>query len=346
MGLSRPPRAITIDDVAEKAGVSAKTVSRVLNNEPNVRPAKRELVMKAARDLGYRPNPAARSLAGARSFLIAHLHDNPVPEYITAVNSGIYQACRAHGYFLLPEPVDRNAPDFLDRLQSFLMTSRADGVVLTPPLCDDPQVLALLKDNETNYASLSPARQPENTPVMRLDDRQAAKEIVRHLNAFGHRRIAFIAGPPGHNASTGRLEGFLDAMDEAGLSVTPDMIAEGDYSLRSGLEAARRLIATNPRPSAIFAANDDMAVGAMTAIMAAGLQIPTDLSVAGFDDTRLASAVWPALTTIRQPVAEMGRRAAERLMSSDDADHLEEVFDFELIVRQSTGASSEPPGHG
>ena len=131
MGLSRPPRAITIDDVAEKAGVSAKTVSRVLNNEPNVRPAKRELVMKAARELGYRPNPAARSLAGARSFLIAHLHDNPNPEYVTAVNSGIYEACRANGYFLLPEPVDRQAPDFLDRLQSFLMTSRADGVVLT-----------------------------------------------------------------------------------------------------------------------------------------------------------------------------------------------------------------------
>ena len=340
MGLSRPPRAITIDDVADKAGVSAKTVSRVLNNEPNVRPAKRELVMKAARDLGYRPNPAARSLAGARSFLIAHLHDNPVPEYVAAVNTGIYQACRTQGYFLLPELVDREAPDFLERLESFLMMSRADGVVLTPPLCDDPDILALLQESDTAYASLSPARQPENTPVIRLDDQLAATQMVKHLLELGHERIAFIAGPTGHNASTGRREGYFDALREAGLTANPDYLVEGDYSLRSGLEAARKLIEVEPRPTAIFAANDDMAVGAMTAVMAAGLHIPGDLSIAGFDDTRLASAVWPSLTTIRQPVAEMGRRAAERLMNAEQDAPLEEVFDFELIVRQSTGKIS------
>ena len=257
MGLSRPPRAITIDDVADKAGVSAKTVSRVLNNEPNVRPAKRELVMKAARDLGYRPNPAARSLAGARSFLIAHLHDNPVPEYVAAVNTGIYQACRTQGYFLLPELVDREAPDFLERLESFLMMSRADGVVLTPPLCDDPDILALLQESDTAYASLSPARQPENTPVIRLDDQLAATQMVKHLLELGHERIAFIAGPTGHNASTGRREGYFDALREAGLTANPDYLVEGDYSLRSGLEAARKLIEVEPRPTAIFAANDD-----------------------------------------------------------------------------------------
>ncbi|MEL6691811.1 MAG: substrate-binding domain-containing protein, partial [Pseudomonadota bacterium] len=144
----------------------------------------------------------------------------------------------------------------------------------------------------------------------------------------------------GHNASTGRHEGYLDAMNEAGLKVSPELIAEGDYSLRSGLEAAGILIAADPKPTAIFAANDDMAVGAMTAVMAAGLQVPTQISIAGFDDTRLASAVWPPLTTIRQPVAEMGRRAAERLMSSDGDDAVEEVFDFELIIRQSTGKTS------
>ena len=263
-----------------------------------------------------------------------------MPEYITAVNTGIYEACRANGYFLLPEPVDRKAPDFLDRLQSFLMTSRADGVVLTPPLCDDPDILALLKDNGTAYASLSPARQPENTPVMRLDDRLAAMEMVRHLVELGHQRIAFIAGPAGHNASTGRHEGYLDAMNEAGIKVSPDLIAEGDYSLRSGLEAARTLITSDPQPTAIFAANDDMAVGAMTAVMAAGLQVPGQISIAGYDDTRLASAVWPPLTTIRQPVVEMGRRAAERLMKTDDDHGQEEVFDFDLIIRQSTGKVS------
>ena len=129
-------------------------------------------------------------------------------------------------------------------------------------------------------------------------------------------------------------------MNEAGIMVSPDLIAEGDYSLRSGLEAARTLITSDPQPTAIFAANDDMAVGAMTAVMAAGLQVPGQISIAGYDDTRLASAVWPPLTTIRQPVVEMGRRAAERLMKTDDDHGQEEVFDFDLIIRQSTGKIS------
>lgn len=336
MGLTRPPRAVTIDDVADRAGVSAKTVSRVLNNEPNVRPAKRELVLKASRELGYRPNPAARSLAGSRSFLLAHLHDNPVPEYVSAVNEGIYDACRANGYFLLPERVDRDKLDRLERLQTFLMASRADGVILSPPLCDDEDILALLKDTQTPYASLSPAHQPEDTPVMRHDDHEAAKVLVDHLISLGHKRIAMIAGPEGHTASTGRYSGFLAAMHEAGLMVDDSLIMTGDYSIRSGIEAAHKLLDARPRPTAIFAANDDMAVGAMTVLMAAGLKIPEDISIVGHDDTRLASAIWPALTTIRQPVYEMAARAAERLMTPDDAP-LEEVFEFELIVRDSTG---------
>ena len=340
MGLSRIPRAITIDDVADRAGVSAKTVSRVLNNEPNVRATKREIVMKAARDLGYRPNPAARSLAGAKSFLLAHLHDNPVPEYVSAVNTGIYEACRAQGYFLLPEPVDRSRPDFLDRLQQFLMTSRADSVVLSPPLCDDERVISLLEDTETDYASLSPSEAREGVATVRMDDRLAAKDIVKHLISLGHTRIALISGPESGNAAAGRRHGYVDALSEAGLEIDHHAIITGDYSLRSGLEAARFLLARPKPPTAIFAANDDMAVGAMTAIMAAGLSIPKDISVAGFDDTRLASAVWPALTTIRQPVAEMAKRAAERLMASDDGDASDDVFQFELVVRQSTGPAT------
>ena len=337
MGHSRLPRAITIDDVADRAGVSAKTVSRVLNNEPNVRPIKREQVMKAARDLGYRPNPAARSLAGGRSYLIAHLHDNPVPEYVAAVNAGIYAACRAKGYFLLPEPVDRSAPDFLDRLQSFLMTSRVDGVVLTPPLCDDARILDLLHNNSTAYASLSPSRKPKNTPAIRLDDSAAAQDMVEYLISLGHQRIALIAGPPGHTASGARRQGYLNALKQARLRSEGALIVNGDYSLRSGLGAARDLLALPHRPTAIFAANDDMAVGAMTALMAAGLHIPRDVSVAGFDDTRLASLVWPPLTTIHQPIKAMAERAAERLMQPDEEKPLEEVFDFKLITRQSTG---------
>ena len=341
MGLSRLPRAITIDDVADRAGVSAKTVSRVLNNEPNVRPTKREQVLKAARDLGYRPNPAARSLAGGRSYLIAHLHDNPVPEYIAAVNSGIYAACRSNGYFLLPEPVDRRAPDFLDRLQSFLMTSRVDGIVLTPPLCDDQEVLDLLHRNNTAYASLSPTHKSKSTPAVRLDDSAAAQDIVEHLLHKGHKRIALVAGPPGHNASSARHKGYESALKGAGIQVEHKLILSGDYSLRSGMQAGRDLLSLAHRPTAIFAANDEMAAGVMTALLAAGLRIPEDVSVAGFDDTRLASLVWPPLTTIRQPIEAMAQRAAERLMHPDEEGPLEEVFDFKLIIRQSTGPRAE-----
>ena len=337
MGHSRLPRAITIDAVADRAGVSAKTVSRVLNNEPNVRPVKREQVLKAARELGYRPNPAARSLAGGRSYLIAHLHDNPGPEYVASVNNGIYAACRANGYFLLPEPVDSTAPDCLERLQSFLMTSRVDGVILTPPICDDARILDLLNDSSTAYASLSPSRQPKNTPTIRMDDKAAAQEMVEHLIALGHKRIALIAGPPSHMASTARRNGYLAALEQANLSVVPQLTVRGDYSLHSGLQAAQHLLGLADRPTAIFAANDDMAVGAMTAIMASGLQIPADISVAGFDDSRLASLVWPPLSTVHQPVEAMAQRAAERLMRPDEDKLLEEVFDFKLVTRQSTG---------
>lgn len=337
MTFLRKRRPITIDDVALEAGVSAKTVSRVLNNEPNVRPTKRELVLKAARNLGYKPNPAARSLAGARSFLLAHLHDNPVPEYVSAVNQGIYKACRANGYFLLPEPVDSRSSDWLDRIQSFLMTSRADGVILSPPLADNPEVLSLLQNTETPYARLSPANREDKTPSMRMDDSLASQQLTQHLINYGHSKIAYISGPEGHTASTERHKGYIKALTAAYIQIRPDYAAAGDYSMRSGHTAALKFLKMKDRPTAIMAANDDMAVGALTAIMAAGLSIPGDISLTGFDDTRLAAAVWPSLTTVRQPVSAMARRAAERLMVPADDSPLQEMFDFELVVRQSTG---------
>ncbi|CAI8401040.1 MAG: LacI family transcriptional regulator [Hyphomonadaceae bacterium] len=337
MGSARLPRAITIEDVAERAGVSAKTVSRVLNNEPNVRQNKREMVMQASRDLGYRPNPAARSLAGAKSFLIAHLYDNPAPEYIAAANDGIYAACRANGYFLLPEYVDPKANDRLDRLMNFLMTARADGVILTPPLCDDIEVLNILNQTDTPYASLSATHPSIGRPVINHDERAAARDLVLHLIGLGHREIAMITGPAGHNAARVRELGYIDALQQAGLSPRPDFSERGDYTMRSGIVFGQKLLCLPSRPTAIFAANDDMAVGVLTAAFSLGYQIPNDLSVVGYDDNRLASAVWPPLTTIRQPVAEMGRRAAERLMSPDPLQPDRETLDFKLIIRASTG---------
>lgn len=342
MGLDRPYRAVTIDDVAERAGVSAKTVSRVLNNEPNVRPAKREIVLQATRELGYKPNPAARSLAGARSFLIAHLHDNAVPEYVAAANDGIYAACRALGYFLLPERVEPTAEDRIDRLETFLATARPDAVVLTPPLCDDPATIEVLKRAGLRYASVSARTGTTESSVFRHDERQAARDMVNHLISLGHQSIAMIAGPSGHKAASARVDGYHDAMKAAGITTSDVWMKLGDYTMRSGLEAAQQLLDKPDRPTAIFAANDDMAVGALTAALATGLRIPEDISIAGYDDTRLASAVWPPLTTIRQPVREMAKRAAESLMGPNKhAEPEDHVLAFELVIRTSTGP---PPG--
>ncbi|MEL7545204.1 MAG: LacI family DNA-binding transcriptional regulator [Pseudomonadota bacterium] len=338
MALDRPFRAVTIDDVAERAGVSAKTVSRVLNNEPNVRPSKREIVLQATRELGYKPNPAARSLAGARSFLIAHLHDNAVPEYVAAANDGIYSACRSLGFFLLPERVEPDASDRLERLETFLRTARPDAVVLTPPLCDDLATIEVLERMGVRYASVSARRGKNGGAVFRHDERQAAHDMVDHLISLGHNKIAMIAGPSGHKAASARSDGYQEAMLAAGLRIDNSMMELGDYTMRSGLEAAQRLISHEHRPTAIFAANDDMAVGALTAALASGLSIPDDISIAGYDDTRLASAVWPPLTTIRQPVREMAQRAAEHLMRSENSELDDEVLAFELIVRASTGS--------
>jgi LacI family transcriptional regulator len=337
MSLNRRPRAITIDDVAEKAGVSAKTVSRVLNNEPNVRAAKRKIVMEASQALGYRPNPAARSLAGAKSFLLAHLHDNPVPEYVASANEGIYAACRAYGYFLLPQRVELDAADGLARLDAFLLTARPDAVILTPPLCDDVRVTDTLTRAGIPHASLSAAQNTTAEHVLRHDEHRAARELVEYLLHLGHTDIAMITGPEGHKAASTRYDGYVDALRGSGLEVASPLVEHGDYTMRSGLEAAQRLLVKTRKPTAIFAANDDMAVGALTAALALGLRIPEDISIAGYDDTRLASAVWPPLTTIRQPVSEMARRAAERLIQPDDSQPREEILDFELVVRASTG---------
>ncbi len=330
----------TLEDVARRAGVSAKTVSRVLNNEPNVRSETRDHVLGVAKDMGYRPNPAARSLAGARSFLIAHLYDNPNADYVARANRGVYEASRRHGYYLLPEPVDSRGADLIARIETFLETSRVDGVILTPPLSDDADIAALLTHRGVRHVLVSPERRTAGQSSVWMDEAEAGAVITRRLLELGHRRIGFIAGPPQHGAASDRRRGYEDALRDAGLAAEPDLIRGGDFSLRSGLEQGEALLALEQRPTAVFAANDDMAAGVMTAALKSGLAIPEDLSVAGVDASQIGAALWPPLTTIRQPIGEMTRRAADWLMSyprDGDAEPLEERFDFELVERGSTG---------
>ena len=328
----------TIDDVARIAGTSRKTVSRVVNNEPNVSEATRKLVQDAIAALKYRPLTSARSLATNRSFMVGLLYDNRSPSYIMEVQAGVLEACEAQHYSMMVQPLVSASPDFVERVEDILTRHRPDGLILTPPITDHAPLLKSLRRNGIPFASISP-RHPEKQFGVILQEREAAAEMVAHLVALGHACIAHIVGDQGHGAGVWRLAGYRDGLKRAGLKEEPAYMVPGRFSFGSGVAAARKLLALKPRPTAIFAADDDMAVGTIWAASEAGLSVPRDLSVCGFDDTAIATQVWPPLTTIHQPVQEMARRATDELLrlvlGKGGAGMVE--LDYEMRIRASTG---------
>jgi len=331
---------ITIHDVARQSGVSIKTVSRVLNREPNVKADTRDRVQAAVTALKYRPNISARSLAGSKAYLIGVFFDNPSPGYITDVQLGAIARCREEGYHLIVEPID-SAGDVEDQVAPMLATLRMDGVILTPPLSDHPVVLAALEQEGVPYVRIAPGGDLERAPWVSMDDRLAAYEMTKHLIGLGHRDIGFIIGHPDHGASHLRHKGFMDAMADSGLTVKPGRAEQGHFSFRSGFEAAERLLTSDDRPTAVFASNDDMALGVMAVANRLRLNVPETLSIAGFDDTPGAKITWPQLTTVRQPIAAMAGAAADMLLTGVTWEEGEpppsKVLDFELVIRESTG---------
>ncbi|MBU6418015.1 MAG: LacI family DNA-binding transcriptional regulator [Xanthomonadaceae bacterium] len=327
----------TIDDVARVAGTSRKTVSRVLNNEPNVRESTRRQVLDTISALKYRPLTSARSLATNRSFMVGLLYDNRSPSYIMEVQAGVLEACEAQHYSMMVQPLVSATPDFVERTEDILSRHRPDGLILTPPITDHPQLLDSLRRNDIPFASIAPIHAKGCIGVV-LREREAAAAMVAHLVSLGHRRIAHILGDPRHGAGIWRLAGYRDGLRHAGLKENPAYMVQGQFSFESGVAAARRLLALRQRPSAIFAADDDMAIGAIWAASEAGLAVPGDVSICGFDDTTLATQVWPPLTTVHQPVREMGRRATEELLrrvhGKGEAAMVE--VDYEMCIRAST----------
>ncbi|WP_379654075.1 LacI family DNA-binding transcriptional regulator [Pseudoxanthomonas sp. UC19_8] len=308
-----PAARVTINDVARASGTSKKTVSRVLNDEPNVREVVRARVLAAIAELGYHPLASARSLATNRSFTVMLLYDNLSPSYIMEVQAGVLQACQAQDYSMMVQPLAYPAPELVERVRHLLSRHRPDGLILTPPLTDHPQLLAHLRATGLPFASIAPG-DPQGCIGVMLREREAAAEMVDHLVALGHRRIAHIIGDPRHGAGVWRLAGFRDGMQRAGLEERADYMVQGRFSFESGVAAARRLLALAERPSAIFAADDDMATGAIWAAAEAGVSVPRELSICGFDDTNIATQIWPPLTTIHQPVREMGQCATDQLL--------------------------------
>ncbi len=336
--------SITIHDVAERAGVSIKTVSRVLNKEPNVRPATRDRVLAAAESLRYRPNVSARSLAGSRSFLICLFSDNPSANYISDLQRGAVGRCREDGYHVVLEPLDSATPAAAEITRSTLLTLRPDGAVLTPPVSDRPHVLDALDAAGMPYVRIAPDIDPDRAANVQIDDRQAAYEMTQHLLDLGHRDIGLIVGHPDHGASHKRRDGFLSAMADRGVPVRDDLVAQGFFSFQSGYQCADQLLGRADRPSAIFASNDDMALGVLAAAHRHRLAVPEDLSVVGFDDTPAAVSSTPALTTVRQPILEMAAAAAEMLINgewdpSQPGLPPSRLLPFDIVIRES----SAPP---
>ncbi len=340
-------RRVTIDDVASLAGVSIKTVSRVVNREPNVRTATKVKVEDAIKSLGYRPNPSARNLASHRARLIALVYDDTsVYEttsagYIIKMQEGVLRACQPEGFDLLIQPCNYRDDDAGEKLRDQLVQARPSGIVVAAPLSNMPKIVDAVKATDTPYVLLSTGNGKDNKLFeVATNDRQISAEMTNYLASLGHTRIAFIKGDRTHTAVGNRFDGYLDGLQNAGLPYVEELVIEGDNSIESGQHCAENLLTRENRPTAIFAANDDMAAGVIRVASRLDIRIPKELSVAGCDDIALAQILFPSLTTIRQPLRSMAESATRALI--DDSRGSPRGVGLETIpgaiqVRESTG---------
>jgi LacI family transcriptional regulator len=330
---------ITIKDVSALAGVSIKTVSRVLNKEKYVRADTRAKVEAAVKTLNFSPSLAARALGGKRSHQIALIYDNHSPFYIHQIQEGIWAQCREQGVRMLAQPADVASDTLVEEVGGLIDQTHVDGIILSSPVTDSPEVLAELERRGIPFVRISPGTNHAMTSSVFMDDAQAADDMTTHLINLGHRRIGFIMGHPNHMASDQRLFGYQRALDRAGISFEPNIVKPGQFDFASGAAAAEALLDLAQPPTAIFASNDDMAAGVLAVAHRRDINVPLALSVAGFDDTELARAVWPPLTTIRQPTRDLAYSAAGLLFSGEDG-VVHQRLQHALIERGSTGRAS------
>ncbi len=342
----KPIHKATIDDVAELAGVSIKTVSRVVNREPNVRESTREKVERAITKLNYRPNLSARSLASHRSHIIVLVYDDPsayeLPSlgYVTSMQEGALRACKAADCELLIHPCNYRNKGVTGEIKALIARARPDGIVLAAPLSNMPRIVNAITATKTPLVRISPGKTTERDYTVVTDDRDSSSEMTRYLASLGHKRIGFITGHRQHEAVGQRLLGYKDGLKASGLEFSEDLVAAGDNSFGSGEACATELLARKRPPTAIFAANDDMAAGVIRATDRLGVAVPEQLSVAGFDDVALARQIYPALTTVRQPLATMAEKAVAALVGENgkrDSLRGTEVVPGTLQIRDSTG---------
>ncbi|RIA44568.1 LacI family transcriptional regulator [Hephaestia caeni] len=337
----------TINDVARVAGVSKKTVSRVINRSPLLSGDTRERVEQVIADLGYIPNPQARALALRRNYLIGLVHDNPNAQTVMNVQQGMLEALYGTEFEMVVRPLNRGSATMLDDLRHFLERQRLFGVLLMPPVSENDTVAELCDSIGCRYVRMGSAALDTAEHMVASNDREAVRAATQYLIGEGHRRIGLVLGPHGFRSARERRLGFEDALKAADIALPRSLIADGNYTFESGIVAAERLLDLMPRPTAIFSSNDEMAAGVVHAARQRGLDIPRDLSVIGFDDTPIAGHLWPPLTTVRWPIASMARSAALKLIAGVGDNPEPEVrepsmFLSTLIRRASVAA----PGDG
>jgi LacI family transcriptional regulator len=341
LAINHPPASVTIQEVADLAKVSPKTVSRVINNEPRVRTDTRDRILQAIEQLNYRPNLNARGLASNRSFLIGLFCEKP-GDYLSEFQAGAVARCRESSLHLMVEPWDVDSPLIERQIDTLLGQLRLEGVILLPPLSDHPVVLKKLHEASIPIVRIAPKNHVSRTPSIGIDDYAAARQITSHLVNLGHRRIGFMLGRPEHGATEQRYRGFVDEMRDHQLPIDSDLVQTGNFVFGDGLICAERMLRAAAPPTAIFASNDDMAAAAISMARKIGLDLPGQLSVAGFDDAPVAGMIWPELTTVRQPVAEMARIAADLIIQLEPRRNgwpermPRQLLAHELVIRNST----------
>lgn len=329
----------TIRDVAKAAGVSVATVSRALNGADKVLPETRQRIQDVARELRFTPSGAARSLITKRTDTIGALLPDLHGEFFSELIRGIDQAARARGLHLLVSSSHGDADEAARALRA--MNGRVDGLLVMTPHADADFLNRNLPGSVPAVLIHTGAESPGHARFV-VDNFGGARAITRHLAASGRKRIAFISGPAGNDEAAERLRGY-----RAGLKPgTKELLFDGDFSEASGWSAGRKLVQLKPRPDAIFAANDMMAVGCLSALAEAGLRVPDDIALAGFDDIPIARYVTPALTTVRVPIATLGATALDALAKAVEAPGSSlattTVLPVELVVRRSCGAGPPP----
>ena len=343
-GMPDVPRSgsVTINDIARIARVSKKTVSRVINESPFVKEKTRAEIKRVIAELGFTPDPQARALALGKSFLIGLVYDNPSPQYVVNIQRGILDALEGTDFQLVLRPCDRAQSGHVEQVLRFAQQHKPFGLIMPPSVSEDEVLTQAVAAAGIGYVRIASVSLDSPDHLILTDDAVGAGQAARHLTTLGHRRIAHIHGPLSFRSTHERRRGFESALGESGLTLDPRHVVEGGYTFESGRRAAEQLLALEPRPTAIFAGNDEMATGTLVAAREAGLRIPEDISIVGYDDTPIAGRLWPGLTTVRLPIRDMGRAAARLLLDTANGARrtTHQRFSPELIVR----GSSAPPG--